>query len=165
MIESLKTDYRKFYDRNRLAYTLKTGKLLKRKELHKRLVYLSKQSCDYNYSHSITIAEGEFDRRTELNLKLKNKDEQVELVVDTFQRYIKGCELSKCFIIGEVTNYDEKNLIIWLNYKRDNIDWVSMDEELITNHYHNIHIHHQLKIPYITETRLKWWEILNLNLN
>ena len=158
-------NYRKFYNQNRLAYTLKTGKVFKRRELHKRLVYLAKQTFHYKYSSSNTIEEENFNRISNITLILKDKDEQINSILEIFKKYILGSELLKCYIVGAVTSYDATELNIRIKYNRNNIDWVSMDEELINNHYDNISIHKEYKIPYIVETRKKWWENLNLNLN
>jgi len=113
---------------------LRTGKIPKRKGLFKILFYLSGQGKNFMMinmtSSSVTNKRPNMDRTAEI--KFKPNEFNLENLKSTLKKYLVNYELSY------ETQTPVHSHFITVYYLSKEIQWALIDEELRTNHLHNI---------------------------
>ena len=158
-MESNLEDYRKAYNYKKLAYTLKTGKALKRTQFHRIIAYLSKQSQNYCYASSKQLPLESDLITSSISLFEKNIEEQVSLLKESFEKFVPGSKFKDVL----ADEYIQKQIAVRFTYDRNNIDWALIDYEIIKYHSDNMFIHQTLNVPFIHELRKVWWEQTKMN--
>lgn len=145
-------EYRKKYEHTKLAYTLKTGKKLRRKQFHKTITYLSNLYMHYRYANCVQACSPGICRST-LVFKRDDNINQKELLLESFNKFVPDSKFVKSHLIKQEYPTSLNEISFIFEYESSKIDWGYMDFELVTFHKDNIMFNNILKVPMIKEMR------------
>ena len=148
--------YIKTYNHRALVLKLKGRKTNKKRGLFKRIFYLARQFNTLDYHSCIQINNSQFDRRAEFCTR---NDINTELLKSTCERYVGECKMTIC---KSDEMFAVSGLRINLEYKHDNVNWIQLNYDIISEHSDNVHDNQSLHFT-LKDYSLKWWEQIKLN--